>query len=183
VGQSGDLRELAAITWHSNGQDLVPSIAENPFAMLAHPRRELAADAARQDVVSLDGAPLQFDLTIAGPVELEGLLRSERVSTNLFARLLEVSESGHATLITRGQIHLAEVIGETPFKIRLLHAGYRVRTGHRLRLHLASSDFPEFVPNPGTGGDGWSAHKFLPNTTTISTSKLHPLKLTFTVLS
>lgn len=192
VGETADVRQLASapdveaaagVTWASDSKNFVSSIADNPFSLLAHPRRDLAADAARDDVVTFDGAPLQHDLTLAGPVELEGVLNSNRVSTNLFARLLDVSEQGHATLISRGQIHLAEVNDETSFKVRMLHAGYRMQVGHRLRLHLASSDFPEHVPNPGTGESGWSATEFLPSETTISTAALQPLKLTLTVLN
>lgn len=151
--------------------------------MLAHPRRDLAADAARDDVATIDGSLLQHGLTFAGPIELEGVLTSTRISTNLFARLLDVSERGQATLIASGQIHLVEVNGETQFKVRMLHAGYRVQAKHRLRLHLAGSDFPEYVPNPGTGESGWSATEFLPNEVTISTSEQQPLRLTLTVLN
>ena len=41
--------------------------------------------------------------------------------------------------------------------------GYRLHEGHRLRVHVSSSDFPEFVPLPGTGEDLWGAVEMQPN--------------------
>lgn len=35
--------------------------------------------------------------------------------------------------------------------------GYRLRPGHRLRLHLASSDFPLYNWRPGTAENPWHA--------------------------
>ena len=31
-----------------------------------------------------------------------------------------------------------------------------MKRDHRLRLHVAASDFPLYLPDPGTGGDPWS---------------------------
>jgi predicted acyl esterase len=41
--------------------------------------------------------------------------------------------------------------------IDLAHVGYRMLPGHRIRLHLASSDFPLYLPHPGTDEDPWLA--------------------------
>jgi predicted acyl esterase len=43
--------------------------------------------------------------------------------------------------------------------VRLAHLGYRVPAGHRLRLQLASSDFPLYLPHPGDDQDPWRAVK------------------------
>ena len=46
--------------------------------------------------------------------------------------------------------------------------GYRLRTGHRLRLHVASSDFPEYLPQPGTGASPWIATDVVTNTQALN---------------
>ena len=61
------------------------------------------------------------------------------------------------------------------------HTGYRVQRGHRLRVHIASSDFPEFVPHPGTDENPWLAEDLQPSTQTLHTDALAPSYLRLTV--
>ena len=44
-----------------------------------------------------------------------------------------------------------------PVRVELAHVGYRLPEGHRLRVQLASSDFPLYLPHPGTDEDPWRA--------------------------
>ena len=50
---------------------------------------------------------------------------------------------------------LAEGFGDE-VRVDLGHVGYRLPTGHALRLTLASSDAPEFVPYWGLGSNRWA---------------------------
>ena len=45
--------------------------------------------------------------------------------------------------------------------------GYRLPAGHALRLTVASSDAPEFIPAPGTGEHRWLAATTKPNHQTL----------------
>jgi uncharacterized protein len=53
--------------------------------------------------------------------------------------------------------------------IDMTHAGYRIRPGHALRLTLASSDYPSFLPHPGTDENPWLAVSGKPTTQTVVT--------------
>ncbi|MFT4082882.1 MAG: CocE/NonD family hydrolase [Nocardioides sp.] len=171
----------AALAWSSDGVDLVPSLALDPFSLLTQ-LDDVAPVSERPDVATLDSAPLTEDLTLAGPVRLTGALGSDRASTDLFARLLDLDPDGHATLVTRGQVRFTGLAGETAFRLELLPTAYRIRAGHRLRLHLASTDFPEFTFNTGDGTDCWFAKRAAVTETTLNLGGPDGLRLSLTVL-
>jgi predicted acyl esterase len=41
--------------------------------------------------------------------------------------------------------------------VYLGHTGHRLMPGHRLRLQVASSDYPLYLPHPGTSENPWTA--------------------------
>lgn len=168
--------------WGSDGEDLVPSVAKDPFSLLNRPRRDLAEDATRADVCVFDSPPLPEPMTLAGPVTLSATISTDRVSSDLFARLIDIGPDGRGALIARGSIRMENANQEARRAVRLLHAGYRVQEGHRLRLQLASSDATEFVPNPGDGTSGWDAERILPAQVAVRTDREQPLTLRFSVL-
>ena len=63
---------------------------------------------------------------------------------------------GRAHALLFGQIVHEPAAGRLA-EVYLGHTGYRVEPGHRLRLHVASSDFPVFLPHPGTAANPWDA--------------------------
>ena len=67
-------------------------------------------------------------------------------------------------------------------EVYLGHTGYQVAPGHRLRLHVASSDFPVFLPHPGTAENPWDAVETRTNRQTIVTGGSTPSHLSLTVL-
>jgi predicted acyl esterase len=66
--------------------------------------------------------------------------------------------------------------------VDLGHLGYRLPAGHRLRVHISSSDFPEFVPQPGTGEDPWAATDTRPNTQSLVVGGAHGFTLDLSIL-
>jgi predicted acyl esterase len=70
-------------------------------------------------------------------------------------------------MLTRGQTMVRSPDGSRAVEIGLAHAGYRVLPGRRLRLQLASSDFPLFLPHPGTDDDPWRAVAERPSEQTL----------------
>ena len=170
------------IRWHSDGINLVPSAAANPFAMVLE-MSDLSETLIRPDVALAASVGFDDGLVLAGPVELTGTVISDQPSTDIFARLLEVAPDGYATPVTRGQVRLSNLSGPAPFRIDMLHAGYRVRPGHHLVLHLASTDYPEFTFNTGDGTDSWSAKRGADTTTVLPTGGDGGLKMTLSVIN
>jgi putative CocE/NonD family hydrolase len=154
---------------------------DNPFAFLQQYPDE-SDYAERADLVAFSAPPVDELLELAGPIELTAVVRSSGPVMDVFARLLDVDPDGAARYIARGQVVVDPATEDTPVRISLCHTGYLLRPGHGLRLHLAGSDFPEFVPHPGTGENRWLAAETQTNEQTLTLGGNEPARLTITVL-
>jgi putative CocE/NonD family hydrolase len=172
----------ASVTWTHDPDLPVPSKVTNPFAFLLEYPDE-RADGDRADVLVFSAAPVAQTVELAGPIELRLVVCSTGPTMDVFARLLDVAPDGSAHFIARGQVHIDPAGADTAVRISLCHAGYLLRPGHGLRLHLAGSDFPEFVLDPGTGENPWLATRTRANEHTIRLGGDEPARLTITVLS
>jgi predicted acyl esterase len=106
------------------------------------------------------GDALGADLDLAGPVRLSAVVGGDGAHAQLAAKLVDVFESGRARRILQG---IARVpAGGGHVVVDLGHTGYRVCAGHRLRLELAASDVPRYLPDPGTAEDPWTATRVRP---------------------
>jgi uncharacterized protein len=119
--------------------------------------------AARDDVLAFETAPLTAPLTVLGAAECTLYVSSDRADTDLVVRLLDVHPSGFAMNLCHGVLRLryresfTDPSPLSPGEIyRIALATFptanRFEVGHRLRIEIASSSFPHFDPNPGTGG-------------------------------
>jgi uncharacterized protein len=118
---------------------------------------------ARADVLTYTSAPLDHDLEIMGPVEASLFVQSSLASTDFFVRVTDVEPSGKSLNVCDGLVRLApgdpapQADGVLQVKIELWPTAYRFRSGHRLRLQVASGAFPRWNRNLGTGEPGASA--------------------------
>lgn len=134
--------------------DPVPSLA-HPFYPLIDPPDD-GPVGGRDDVLRFTTGALIEPLDLAGPVTLTVRLSSSAPSTHLMATLVDLAPDGITTRILEGAA-AAAAPWPRPVTVDLGHAGYRVRPGHRLALHVASSAFPAYVLHPGTDADPWTA--------------------------
>jgi len=93
-----------------------------------------------------------------------------------------VAPDGTALRIARGQVQLVDASAPSTVRVGLGQLGYRLRAGHRLRLHVSSSDHPEFIPQPGTGEEPWSAVETRPNIQTLALGGDEPFRITVSIL-
>lgn len=156
----------AARTWVHDASDPVPSAAPDPFKYLLNPGDE-ASLAAHEGVAVLESEPLAAELDIVGEVIATGTFASTGPNMDVFVRLYDVGPNGRLTRIARGNIHILDTSTPRTVRIGLDQAGYRVQAGHRLSVHLASSDSPEYVTQPGNGHEPWSAAYTVPNEQTV----------------
>jgi predicted acyl esterase len=156
----------AELTWIHDPDDLVPSPVENAFAFLQEYPDERSWT-ERDDVLAFDGETVGTDIDLVGNVRLDVSCHSSGPTMDLFVRLLDVQPDGSAHLIARGQQHILHPNPGTALTIDLGEVGYRLQSGHHLRLHIASSDFPEYVPQPGNGEHPWLAVEVERNVQTL----------------
>lgn len=173
--------EPESATWVHDPAACVPSPVENPFAFLAeYPDERALAD--RADVLCFSGGLLDEPLDLVGPVRLAAEVMSDGPEMDVFVRLLDVDSSGAAHLVARGEQTVLTADGAHRAVIDLGHLGYRVPAGHSLRLTVASSDFPEFVPAPGTGEHRWLASRTRHNRQSLALGGADGAMLSLSVL-
>lgn len=178
VLMSGRSAPRETISWIHDPDDLVPSTVVNPFALLAEAPDESAVQ-ARPDVLTFTTAAHDRDVMLAGPVTARLALDSEAPAPHVFVKLIEVDSAGRGLMLARGQTTIRY---DGPVEVALGHVGIRIAAGHRLRLHIAASDFPLYAPHPGTGENPWFAAKTQPNRLTLYTGGDQGSSLELTVL-
>jgi predicted acyl esterase len=155
-------RAPADATWTHDPDDLVPSTVGDPFAFLHEYPDERDVE-RRQDVMTFTTDELETPLDLAGPVSATLRVTSTAASTALFAKVLDVFPDGTSRMLQRGQALERDAADGGMARVELGHLGYRVQAGHRLRLHVASSDFPLYLWHPGTTENPWTASSGTPS--------------------
>ena len=124
--------------------------------------------ASRPDVLVFEGLPLDDDVEVTGPIVVKLWVSSSALDTDFTAKLIDVyppSEDyplGYALNLTdgiqRGRYCKCRECSELmkpgqvyEFKITLYPTSNLFKIGHRIRLDVASSNFPRFDVNPNTG--------------------------------
>jgi len=117
---------------------------------------------ARKDVLVYSTEPLDREISVLGPVEVELYVSTSAPDTDFTAKLVDVYPDGRAINLTDGILrlryrnsveHPIEARPGTVYKIQI-EAGPTAnmfRRGHRIRLEISSSNFPRFDRNPNTG--------------------------------
>jgi len=119
------------------------------------------ANESRADVLVYTSEPLAQDLELVGPVSVTLHVATSAPDTDVFATLVDVRPDGYAHNLLEGGVRLRHRIpGEISLvepgavhevTLNLWNACHVVRAGHRLRVHVTSSDFPRFDRNANTG--------------------------------
>ena len=116
----------------------------------------------RQDILVYTTDELTEDIEVTGTVELRLFFSTDARDTDVFVTLSDVRPDGRAILITEGasrtrfrnSIERAELLtsGEVyEVTIRMWETSNVFKEGHRIRLHVTSSNFPRFARNLNSG--------------------------------
>jgi len=116
----------------------------------------------REDVLTFTTEPLSDPIEVTGHPEIHIFLSSSAVDTDLSVRLTDVYPDGSSYLMAEGMLRVRYRDSRT--EADLLEPGkvYEIdfeswptsivfNKGHRIRIALASSNYPRFDLNPGTG--------------------------------
>jgi putative CocE/NonD family hydrolase len=133
---------------------------------------------SRPDILVYTSAPLASGLTIAGTVKLALVVSSDAKDTDFNAKLLDVDTEGRVWNIMNGVLRARYREGMTrkvlmepgktyQIEVSLKATAYHFRSGHRVRLHLTSSDFPLYDRNLNTGGNNFDEAAFVRATNTV----------------
>lgn len=117
----------------------------------------------RDDVLVYTSAPLEKDLNVTGPVEVILYVSSDARDTDFTAKLIDVDAQGRAYNLDDSLMRARyregydkEVMMEDgkvyEIKIGPLVTSNVFKAGHRIRLQVSSSTFPQLARNLNTGG-------------------------------
>lgn len=145
----------------------------------------------RPDVLVYTSEPLTAGLEVTGPVQAVVYFATDVVDTDLTMKLLDVAPDGRALNLAEGiarakyRQSYAEpeplVPGRVyPLAIELFPTSNYFEAGHRLRVEIASSDFPNFGRNlntmsSDTGSDIRVAHTRIEHTTAFPSHLVLPV--------
>jgi len=139
----------------------VPTIGGTNLTIKKGPMDQRAIG-ERKDVLKFMTAPLTAPLEVSGPVKVELWAESDAPDTDWMAKLVDVYPDGTERLVTdsglrarfregfdrevfmkKGQVY--------KFTIDLWSTSIVFNKGHRIAVHVTSSNDPRFDPNPNTG--------------------------------
>jgi putative CocE/NonD family hydrolase len=160
--ETDDPRDHMHTIFHDGGSHQ----REEPGLVGATPPFPLLAD--RSDVLVFQTEPLTEDIEVTGAIDINLWVSSSAVDTDFTAKLLDVyppSEDypdGYHLNLTDSIIRARYRNGFESAEMMELGEVYRVQVavpptsnlfqaGHRIRLDIASSNFPRFDVNPNTG--------------------------------
>lgn len=166
-------------------------LGDSPY-IPAGPRDQRPAE-SRNDVLVYSTPPFSQDTEITGPISLELYASSLAADTDFTGKLVDVWPDGFAEDLTEGIIRAryrdsqARPVFMNPgqvyrFIIDLWSTSNVFRAGHRLRLEVASSNFPRFDRNMNTGKDQATARRSVPAINTIYHDPEHPSALVIPVI-
>ena len=147
----------------------------------------------REDILVYATPPLDRPVTVIGPVTLKLWAASSVPETDFTAKLIDVRPDGLAVNVSYGIMRTSYREGydepkpmdpETPYEltIRLGPTGIRFGEGHRIRLDVASSDFPNFDRNHNTGANFWSESELRVARQTVFHDRERPSRLLLSVV-
>ncbi|MEM9682607.1 MAG: CocE/NonD family hydrolase [Pseudomonadota bacterium] len=120
----------------------------------------------RRDILRYTSAPLDAPLEVVGPVEVRLFASSSAPDTDFIAKLIDVHPDGFVQELCYGLVRARHRNGTDrtdliepgevyEYTIKLNPTGNCFLPGHRIRLDIQSSDFPNFDRNHNTGGDDY----------------------------
>lgn len=162
-GPGGAMRQLS---YRADPSNPVPTFGGANLTFERGPMDQRAIG-QRQDYLRFQTPLLDKDVAIAGPVKLELYAATDGTDTDFVAKLVDVYPDGYEALVLDAPIRTRFRGGRMPddmhpmtpgapekLTIDLWPTAITFEKGHRIAVHIASSNSPRFEVNPNTGEAG-----------------------------
>jgi putative CocE/NonD family hydrolase len=149
------------------------------------PARDQSSSEGRGDVLLYETAPLERPLTLCGPIEVVLHVSSSARDTDFIVKLIDVHPDGKAINLDEDAFRVRYRDGfdrkalMEPGEVYALAlanmvTGIVIPPGHRIRLQIASSEFPAYERNLNTGGDNFDETAWVVAENTVHHGPPHP---------
>jgi uncharacterized protein len=139
----------------------------------------------RSDVLVYSSAVLTEPIEVTGPVSVTLYASSSAPDTDFTAKLVDVYPDGTAANLNNGiqSVRFRDSLrNPTPIKpgevykytVNIWPTSNLFQPGHRIRLEVSSSDYPQFAPNPNTGEAFGASDRWVSAKQTILHDPEHP---------
>ncbi len=167
------------------GATLLPNLPPGPFDQTPMERRK--------DVLVFSTEILKKPVEVTGFIKTELYISSSALDTDFVARLCDVHPGGKSIVLCAGILRtrfregLDKEVMLEPGKMYKLELEMDPTSnvflpGHRIRLEVTSSSFPEYFRNPNTGGNAARETAFIKAKQAVYHSKKYPSKLILPVI-
>jgi uncharacterized protein len=176
------------------GPVLMPAGPDGDVSWLGGTRDQRGVE-ARPDVLSFTSEVLTDDLEVTGPLSVTLHATTSAADTDFTAKLVDVWPDGRAMGVADGIVRARYRDGTgqpdpiTPgqiyrYEIDLIATSQVFNAGHRVRVDVASSNFPCFDRNPGSGAPAATATQadFVVAEQTLCHDAGHPSSITLPVI-
>ena len=151
---------------------------------------------ARQDYLRFQTPVLDKDMTVSGPVKVELYGATDGLDTDFTAKLVDIYPDGYEALVLDAPVRARFRHGRMPDEVKMMTPGapeeldidlwstaITFEKGHRIALHISSSNSPRFEVNTNTG-ERAGEHKLAPRVATNSVymDATHPSALVLPVV-
>jgi putative CocE/NonD family hydrolase len=147
---------------------------------------------ARADVLVYTSEPLESDLEVTGSVRAKLFVSSDARDTDFTVKLVDVHPDGTAwnvdDTILRARFregYEQEVFMEDGQVYELnptpMSTSYQFKAGHRIRVEVSSSKFPQYMRNLNTGGNNYDETESVVARNTVHHSAQYPSQVVLPV--
>jgi putative CocE/NonD family hydrolase len=156
VQPSGDDK----VSYVYDPRDPVKTVGGNNL-MLDHGPMDQRAIGSRKDVLKFETEPLKQAVEVVGPLSAELMVSTDAADTDFMVKLVDVYPNGYEAIVNDGAFRLRYVNGfdkqsriqsGAPHKIKvdLWSTALVFNAGHKMAVHVSSSNFPRFERHTNT---------------------------------
>ncbi|MEX0738824.1 MAG: CocE/NonD family hydrolase [Pseudohongiella sp.] len=153
----------ASKTYTFDPANPVPTVGGQNLGADVGPRDQRAID-DRQDYLRFETPVLEEDVVVAGHIDMELFVSTDALDTDFVVKLVDIYPDGYEALILDYPVRARFRNGQEPGDVALMTPGEVERlvinmwstaqtfeAGHRIGVHVTSSNYPRFAVNPNNG--------------------------------
>ncbi len=163
MGRQAPAADKASASYDFDPANPVPTVGGQNLGSDVGPRdqREIGQ---RQDYLRFATEVLQEDVIVAGHIDMELFVSTDALDTDFVVKLVDIYPDGYEALILDYPIRARFRHGQNASDVQLMEPGkvekltinmwstaQTFEKGHRIGLHVTSSNYPRFAVNPNNG--------------------------------